>query len=122
MKTLPIAHLTSSLFMTLLESSLERLEIIQLQLREEEAALQKELSVLMDELQRDQDPERMQIIQELISVSFSWPYFTCIGWYCVTSKYPSPDHPYATWLLDTIGTAIANQSYSREGLRVRSCR
>ncbi len=31
-------------------------------------ALQKELDVLKDELHRDQDPERMQLIQGLISV------------------------------------------------------
>lgn len=57
----------SPLFQTI-EASLDRLESIQAHLREEEAALQRELDILLAELQQDQDPERMQIIQELISV------------------------------------------------------
>ena len=60
-------HPPSPLFLNI-EASLDRLESIQAHLREEEAALQRELDILLAELHQDQDPERMQIIQELISV------------------------------------------------------
>src|ERR1700675_1792882 len=52
-----------------LESSLSQIEAVQAGLVENEFALQQEIDTLQLELKRDQDPNRMQIIQETISVS-----------------------------------------------------
>lgn len=49
------------------EASLERIEGVQTQLAETQQRLQEEIDSLQAELQRNQDPERMSIIQEMIS-------------------------------------------------------
>ncbi|KAH9839198.1 Vps53-like protein [Rhodofomes roseus] len=49
------------------EASLARLEAIQTQLAQQERELQKEIDVLKEELRRDHDPSRMQLLQEMIS-------------------------------------------------------
>ncbi|KAF8313077.1 hypothetical protein DL93DRAFT_2137978 [Clavulina sp. PMI_390] len=49
------------------EKALEQLEAVQNKLNEDKAKIQEELDLLMTELKADQAPERMQIIQELIS-------------------------------------------------------
>ncbi|KAH8119366.1 Vps53-like protein, partial [Phellopilus nigrolimitatus] len=49
------------------EASLNQLETIQLRLAQDAEALQTEIDALRKELQRDQDPQKMQLIQEMIS-------------------------------------------------------
>jgi hypothetical protein len=50
------------------EISLGQLETIQARLSQNERDLQCEIDALREELRRDQDPNRMQMIQEMISV------------------------------------------------------
>lgn len=50
------------------EASLNQLEAVQARLSQNERDLQGEIDVLKEELRRDQDPSRMQMIQEMISV------------------------------------------------------
>ncbi|OSX65954.1 hypothetical protein POSPLADRAFT_1177410 [Postia placenta MAD-698-R-SB12] len=49
------------------ESSLERLDAVQTRMIETERQLQAEIDALKEELRREQDPSRMQLIQEMIS-------------------------------------------------------
>ncbi|KAI0633222.1 Vps53-like protein [Trametes polyzona] len=49
------------------EAALGQLEAVQARLAENERALQSEIDSLREELRRDQDPSRMQLIQEMIS-------------------------------------------------------
>ncbi|KAI6131588.1 Vps53-like protein [Pisolithus croceorrhizus] len=49
------------------EASLTQLEAVQGRLAEDERLLQQEILMLEDELGRDQDPSRIQLIQEMIS-------------------------------------------------------
>ncbi|EIW62635.1 uncharacterized protein TRAVEDRAFT_160554 [Trametes versicolor FP-101664 SS1] len=49
------------------EAALGQLEAVQARLAENERALQDEIDSLREELRRDQDPSRMQLIQEMIS-------------------------------------------------------
>lgn len=46
-----------------------QIEVIQTRLAQNELELQREVDSLQQELKRDQDPGRMQLIQEMISVS-----------------------------------------------------
>jgi hypothetical protein len=50
------------------EASLSQLETVQARLSQNERDLQCEIDALREELRRDQDPNRMQMIQEMISV------------------------------------------------------
>lgn len=50
------------------ESSLERIQEVQSQLEEQRASLQTAVDLLCETLTKEQDPERMQRIQELIAV------------------------------------------------------
>lgn len=50
------------------EAALGQLEAMQTRLAQQERDLQAEIDVLREELRRDQDPSRMQLIQEMISV------------------------------------------------------
>lgn len=52
------------------EAALGQLEAVQSRLAENERALQSEIDSLRAELRKDQDPNRMQLIQEMISVSW----------------------------------------------------
>lgn len=52
------------------EAALGQLEAVQSRLAEDERALQSEIDSLREELRKDQDPSRMQLIQEMISVSW----------------------------------------------------
>lgn len=45
------------------------IDAIQAQLAKDELEIRCEIDSLQDELKRDQDPNRMQLIQEMISVS-----------------------------------------------------
>lgn len=45
-----------------------QIDAVQAQLARDEMALQDEIDALQDELTRQQDPGRMQLIQEMISV------------------------------------------------------
>ena len=58
--------LTSSC--SLVEASLTHLEVVSSRLAETQQELQKEVDALQSELKISQDPERMSIIQEMISV------------------------------------------------------
>ena len=60
--------LTSSC--SLVEASLVHLEVVSSRLAETQQELQKEVDALQSELKISQDPERMSIIQEMISVGF----------------------------------------------------
>ena len=51
------------------ESALGQLEAVQARLAQNERDLQAEIDALREELRKDQDPSRMQLIQEMISVS-----------------------------------------------------
>ena len=50
------------------EDSLGQLEAVQARLAQNERNLQQEITSLQDELRKEQDPSRMQLIQEMISV------------------------------------------------------
>ena len=50
------------------EASLSKLEVVQTQLAENERELQHEITALQEDLRKEQDPTRMQAIQEMISV------------------------------------------------------
>jgi hypothetical protein len=52
------------------EASLSQLETVQAKLSQNERDLQDEIDALKKELRHDQDPNRMQMIQEMISVCF----------------------------------------------------
>ncbi|KAF8310331.1 Vps53-like protein [Cantharellus anzutake] len=49
------------------EASLTNLDSVQRKLRDDQRSLQQEIVILRNELHKDQNPERMQVIQELIS-------------------------------------------------------
>ena len=53
---------------SLVEASLVHLEVVSSRLAETQQELQKEVDALQSELKISQDPERMSIIQEMISV------------------------------------------------------
>ena len=55
---------------SLVEASLVHLEVVSSRLAETQQELQKEVDALQSELKISQDPERMSIIQEMISVGF----------------------------------------------------
>ena len=50
------------------EAALGQLEAVQARLAQNELELQEQIEELQRELRRDQDPNRMQLIQEMISV------------------------------------------------------
>lgn len=50
------------------EASLGHIDAVQARLAQNELDLQSEINSLQEELKRDQDPGRMQLIQEMISV------------------------------------------------------
>lgn len=50
------------------EAALGQLQAVQARLAENEKELQLEIDSLQAELRREQDPNRMQLIQEMISV------------------------------------------------------
>ncbi|KAF5348642.1 hypothetical protein D9758_006764 [Tetrapyrgos nigripes] len=49
------------------EASLANTEAVQAKLAEDQRAIQKEIDALREQLKRNQDPDRMQLIQEMIS-------------------------------------------------------
>ena len=51
------------------EAALGQLEAVQAKLAQNERELQAEIDSLREELRKDQDPSRMQLLQEMISVS-----------------------------------------------------
>jgi hypothetical protein len=55
----------------LLEASLAYIDSVDQKLNETQYKFQKEIDALQEELKRNQDPERMSMIQEMISVSRS---------------------------------------------------
>lgn len=63
------------MFVVRIEESLGEIVTVQEKLKEDELEIQREIDSLRKELKRDQDPTRMQIIQELISVR----YLFCSG-------------------------------------------
>lgn len=65
---IPNSHTPQGLIHELPEQALAKLEAVQNKLNDDRIEIQNELDTLIGELQANQDPERMQIIQELISV------------------------------------------------------
>ena len=61
------------------EAALGQLEAMQTRLAQQERDLQAEIDVLREELRRDQDPSRMQLIQEMISVRIFALVLYCTG-------------------------------------------
>lgn len=57
--------------MSPLEASLEHIDAVQARLVRDELVLQREIELLQEDLKRDQDPGKMQLIQEMISVSIT---------------------------------------------------
>ncbi len=59
------------------EAALGQLEVVQAKLAQNERELQAEIDALREELRKDQDPSRMQLLQEMISVCSPTqnPYF-----------------------------------------------
>ena len=55
-------------YFALLEESLGQLDVVQAQLAKDEQDLQNEIAQLQEELRLQQDPGRMHLIQEMISV------------------------------------------------------
>lgn len=51
------------------EASLGNIGVVKARLAQDELAIKREIASLQEELKRDQDPGRMQLIQEMISVS-----------------------------------------------------
>ncbi|KAK7473107.1 Vacuolar protein sorting-associated protein 53 [Stygiomarasmius scandens] len=49
------------------EASLAHIEAVQAKLAEDQRAIQNEIDILREQLKRNQDPDRMQMIQEMIS-------------------------------------------------------
>jgi hypothetical protein len=66
-----LCEVTSLALPYFIEASLGGIASTQARLKDDQAALQQEIDTLQDELRRDQDPARMQIIQELIAVRVS---------------------------------------------------
>lgn len=52
------------------EASLSKLDAVQSHLAETGKELQREIAALQEDLQKEQDPNRMQAIQEMISVRY----------------------------------------------------
>ena len=50
------------------EASLSKLDAVQSHLAETEKELEREVAALQEDLRKEQDPNRMQAIQEMISV------------------------------------------------------
>ena len=73
---LKIGMLTSSC--SLVEASLAHLEVVSSRLAETQLELQKEVDALQSELKISQDPERMSIIQEMISVGLLINWFSLL--------------------------------------------
>ena len=69
--------LRSALF-AFLEESLGQLDVVQAQLAKDEQDLQNEIAQLQEELRLQQDPGRMQLIQEMISVCLREAWVSCL--------------------------------------------
>jgi len=61
-------HIYQMHYVLFLEESLGQLDVVQVQLAKDEQDLQNEITQLQEELRLQQDPGRMQLIQEMISV------------------------------------------------------
>ncbi len=88
------------------EASLGQLEAVQSRLAQNERDLQLEIDSLQDELGTEQDPNRMHLIQEMISVR---PH-TMHGGYLPCLNYP----------FNYLGFTGADVSYTGESDRIRS--
>jgi hypothetical protein len=63
---------------SLVEASLAHLEVVSSRLAETQHELQKEVDALQSELKISQDPERMSVIQEMISVGLLINWFSLL--------------------------------------------
>jgi hypothetical protein len=75
------------------EASLGHIGIIRARLAQNELELQREINSLQNELKRDQDPGRMQLIQEMISVSFNRPQCRVSTDQVTGPAWPDVTHP-----------------------------
>jgi vacuolar protein sorting-associated protein 53 len=57
------------------EASLANIQAVNAQLAEKERVFQREIDALQAQLKRNQDPDKMQVIQEMISVRTCWNPF-----------------------------------------------
>jgi len=73
-------------------------------LKERQENLQEEINELEDELKENQNPERMSLIQEMISVSSAWNLLC-----------PCPSTPFDS------GSFWSNVPYTRKGHRIGGC-
>ena len=67
----PLIWVESALVLTFklrAEASLAHIDAVQSRLVESQLELQREIDIMRSELAKNQDPERMQLIQEMISV------------------------------------------------------
>lgn len=64
--------------MLFVEASLGQIDVVKIKLAHNERELRREIDSLREELKRDQDPGRMQLIQEMISVSDTLPFIRSI--------------------------------------------
>lgn len=81
------------------ETSLAHIDAVNARLAETQNGLQKEIDSLQVELTRNQDPEKMQLIQEMISVSYDF--------FSITQ-----------WLIPRPGSVRADVAHPREGNRI----
>ena len=65
---MPSANRLGGVYSHRTEESLGQIEAVQARLAQDEIELRREIDALRAELKRDQDPTRMQLIQETISV------------------------------------------------------
>lgn len=86
------------------EASLGQIDAVKTKLAQNELELQREVDSLREELKKDQDPGRMHLIQEMISVSIALSSFSCS---CLTRP---------------LGSAWSNVANTRKGHRVGSRR
>ena len=73
------SHVYEAHYLAFLEESLGQLDVVQAQLAKDEQDLQNEIAQLQEELRLQQDPGRMQLIQEMISV--------CLREACISCSY-----------------------------------
>jgi predicted nuclease with TOPRIM domain len=84
-----------------LEASLGELEDVQQRLADNERQMKAQIDELTEELKANQDPNRMQLIQEMISV---WPVLVSgFSWMTKT-------------MWSNTGTAGSNVSHTGEGI------
>ena len=76
-------YLSGRELMLFVEASLGQIDVVKIKLAHNERELRREIDSLREELKHDQDPGRMQLIQEMISVSNTFLFIRSIIWICL---------------------------------------